>query len=59
MKLKRAATQEEMLRVLEIPSWPDGLEARERYLRLHDAHGRTGQGHLIVLIGEDGMRRWI
>jgi hypothetical protein len=34
--------------------WPEGLEARERYERLHDDHDGTGQGKLVVVIGEDG-----
>lgn len=34
--------------------WPEGLEARELYKRLHDDHDGTYQGSIVVVIGEDG-----
>lgn len=34
--------------------WPEGLEARTRYERLHDDHDGTCQGSTVVCIGDDG-----
>lgn len=34
--------------------WPEGLEARTRYERLHDDHDGTNAGSIVIVIGDDG-----
>lgn len=40
--------------LLEGYFWLSTLEAGTRYVRLHDDHDGTREGHLSVLIGNDG-----
>jgi len=40
--------------LLENPTWPEGLEARKIYRRLHDDHDGTRKGHLSVVFSDDG-----
>ena len=34
--------------------WPEGLESRTQYKRLHDDHDGTREGSISLVIGDDG-----
>lgn len=40
--------------LLEAYFWPANLQPNTRYVRLHDDHDGKFEGHLSVVIGEDG-----
>jgi hypothetical protein len=40
--------------LLESYFWPTNLEPNTRYVRLHDDHDGKFEGHLSIVIGEDG-----
>ena len=41
-------------RLLENPTWPEGLEARTMYERQHDDTDGKDEGYLRVVIADDG-----
>jgi hypothetical protein len=40
--------------LLESYFWPEALDPRMRYVRLHDDHDGKGEGRLSIVIGDDG-----
>lgn len=50
----KIATQPEMRRCIEFPSWPEGLEASHIYQRQHDDTDGAEDGHVCVVIAGDG-----
>ena len=54
MPRKRKYSTEDIKAILgDSMVWPEGLEARTRYERLHDDHDGTGKGSVVVVIGDD------